>query len=228
MQAQVETSGRRVKDLTKTLDDKKDQLEKFTKNAKEHKEARRVEIDNLKLAKGELRTEKNTRENQLTADGRKIQAAMQKRHEDTMAQLNNTIVQLTGELQEMESQNRAAEKTLLTQYDGADKQYTEALNSYDTEMSEKTKEKSEAEADCQDAEYQLSQIRDQWKERQDESRKRDDLKAIMDKKEAEQRKKLETLDKAAQFLQAHYRGMVARRDMERARKGKKGRKGRKK
>ena len=53
----------------------------------------------------------------------------------------------------MESQNRAAEKTLLTQYDGADKQYTEALNSYDTEMSEKTKEKSEAEADCQDAEY---------------------------------------------------------------------------
>lgn len=72
MQDQVETSGRRVKDLTKTLDDKKDQLEKFTKNAKEHKEARRVEIDNLKLAKGELRTEKNTRENQLTADGKKI------------------------------------------------------------------------------------------------------------------------------------------------------------
>ena len=44
----------------------------------------------------------------------------------------------------------------------------------------------------------------------------------MDKKEAEQRKKLDTLNKAAQFLQAHYRGMVARRDMERARKGKKG------
>ena len=84
MQEQVETSGRRVKDLNKTLDDKKDQLEKFTKNAKEHKEARRVEIDNLKLAKGELRTEKNTRENQLTADGKKIQAAMQKRHEETM------------------------------------------------------------------------------------------------------------------------------------------------
>ena len=41
-----------------------------------------------------------------------------------------------------------AEKTLLTAYDGADKQYTEALNSYDTEMSEKTKEKNEAEADC--------------------------------------------------------------------------------
>jgi len=50
----------------------------------------------------------------------------------------------------------------------------------------------------------------------------------MDKKEAEQRKKMDTLNKAAQFLQAHYRGMLARREMERARKGKKGRKGRKK
>lgn len=45
-------------------------------------------------------------------------------------------------------QNQLAERQLLTQYDGADKQYTEALNSYDTEMGEKTKEKQEAEADC--------------------------------------------------------------------------------
>ena len=48
----------------------------------------------------------------------------------------------------MKAANSGAERTLLTQYDGADKQYTEALNSYDTEMSEKTKEKQEAEADC--------------------------------------------------------------------------------
>ena len=56
----------------------------------------------------------------------------------------------------------------------------------------------------------------------EERRKRDNLKAIMDKKEAEQRKKRDTLNKAAQFLQAHYRGMVARRDMAKASKGKKG------
>lgn len=228
MQEQVETSSRRVKDLSKTLEDKKDQLEKFTKNAKEHKEGRRQEIEQLKLAKGDLRNEKNQRENQLTAEGKKIQAAMQKRHEETMTNLNQTIQQLEEELTVSKGQNQLAERQLLTQYDGADKQYTEALNSYDTEMGEKTKEKQEAEADCQDAEYQLKQILEQFNERIEERRKREALKAIMDKKEAEQRKKLDTLNKAAQFLQAHYRGMVARRDMERARKGKKGRKGRKK
>ena len=145
-----------------------------------------------------------------------------------MHALSATIDQLTGELLTVKNENYVAEKTLHTAYDGADKQYTEALNSYDTEMSEKTKEKNEAEADCQDAEYQLSQIREQYAERLEERRKREALKAIMDKKEAEQRKKMDTLNKAAQFLQAHYRGMLARREMERARKGKKGRKGRKK
>lgn len=45
MAEQCETSGKRVKDLTKTLTEKNDQLEKFTKNAKEHKEARRLEIE---------------------------------------------------------------------------------------------------------------------------------------------------------------------------------------
>jgi len=77
-------------------------------------------------------------------------------------------------------------------------------------------------------EYQLKQIQESYEERLEEKRKRENLKAIMDKKEAEQRKKIATLNKAAQFLQAHYRGMVARRDMERAKKNKKGGKRRKK
>lgn len=145
-----------------------------------------------------------------------------------MHQLKATIEQLNGDLAQVKADNFGNEKVLITQYDGADKQYTEALNSYDTEMSEKTKEKNEAEAECQDQEYQLSQIREQWAERIEESRKREALKAIMDKKEAEQRKKMDTLNKAAEFLQAHYRGMLARREFEKSRKGKKGRKGRKK
>jgi len=40
--------------------------------------------------------------------------------------------------------NTADEKQLVTQYDGADKQYTEALASYDVDMADKTREKNEA------------------------------------------------------------------------------------
>ena len=89
-------------------------------------------------------------------------------------------------------------------------------------MREKNKERDDTEADLKDQEYQLSQIRDQWAERLEEKRKREALALIMRKKEEQQRKEQDTLNKAAQFLQAHYRGMLARRDMEKARKGKKG------
>ena len=89
-------------------------------------------------------------------------------------------------------------------------------------MREKNKERDDTEADLKDQEYQLSQIRDQWAERLEEKRKREALALIMRKKEEQQRKEMDTLNKAAQFLQAHYRGMLARKDMEKARKGKKG------
>lgn len=41
-------------------------------------------------------------------------------------------------------------------------------------------------------------------------------------KKAQQQKEMNTLHEAARFLQAHYIGMLNRRDMDKARKGKKG------
>jgi septal ring factor EnvC (AmiA/AmiB activator) len=111
---------------------------------------------------------------------------------------------------------------LLGQYDGADKQYTEALESYDQDMRDKNKERDETRADLEDQEDQLRQIREQWAERREEARKRENLQAILDKKKEIQRKETDTLNQASKFLQAHYRGMLARREQERSRKGKKG------
>ena len=110
MHEQVETSGKRVKDLTKTLDDKRDQLEKFQKNAKEHKEARIKEIENLKSAKGDLRTEKNTKENELTRDGQKIKESNKERHTAKMISLQREIDTFNGELTEVKQMNTADEK----------------------------------------------------------------------------------------------------------------------
>jgi chromosome segregation ATPase len=184
----VELSGKRVKDLSDQLKSKKEALEKFTKSSKEHKENRRQEIENLKKAKNELKSDKYSMETQLATKGQSIKEAMQKRHEDRMNELNGSLRSLQGELLGVKTENAAAEKLLLTQYDGADKQYTEALESYDTEMREKNKERDDTRADLDDQEYLLSQIRDQWSERVEEKRKREDLQKIMDEKKAMQLK----------------------------------------
>ncbi len=94
-------------------------------------------------------------------------------------------------------------------------------------MREKNRERDDQAADLEDHEQQLAQIREQWAERKEEKRRREDLAEIIRVKEEAQKKHMDTLNKASQFLQAHYRGMLARRDQAKVSKGKK-RKGRKK
>lgn len=150
MMEQVETSGKRVKDLNKTLEDKKDQLDKFQKNAKELKEARRQEIENLKQARGELKNDKITQENQLSIKCEAIKESSEKRHQERMRELAQNIDELKAELKMVQDMNSNAEKQLLQQYDGADKLYTEALDQYDNDMREKNKDKEETLVDCQE------------------------------------------------------------------------------
>lgn len=95
-------------------------------------------------------------------------------------------------------------------------------------MREKNRERDDQAADLEDHEQQLAQIREQWADRKEEKRRREDLAEIIRVKEEAQKKHMDTLNKASQFLQAHYRGMLARRDASKiGGKGKK-RKGRKK
>jgi hypothetical protein len=55
----------------------------------------------------------------------------------------------------------------------------------------------------------------------EEKKKRDELLAIMKKKNEEQLRQMNLLNKAAEWVQGHWRGLLARREMEKARKGKK-------
>ncbi len=89
-------------------------------------------------------------------------------------------------------------------------------------MRDKTKEREDFEADERDMQHQLEELRQTWLERCEEKKKREMLAKILRKKEEEKQKEVDTLHKAAEFLQAHYRGMMQRREHERARKGKKG------
>ena len=175
MQEQVELSGKRVKDLSEQLKNKKDALEKFAKSSKELKERRRKEIDELRKNKSDLKNDKYTMENQLTTKGQATKDANQKHHAEKMNELRNLLNDLTVELKQVKDDNEKAEKQLLNSYDGADKQYTEALESYDTEMREKNKERDDTRADLMEQDNQLAQIREQWAERLEEKRKREAL-----------------------------------------------------
>lgn len=57
--------------------------------------------------------------------------------------------------------------------------------------------------------------------RKEEKRKREELAIFMQKRNDEQKEILDRLAKASEYIQAHWRGLLARKDMEKQRKGNK-------
>jgi len=85
-------------------------------------------------------------------------------------------------------------------------------------MRDHNKQKDIVQKEFDDADEQLRQVKEQWSERLEEKRKRLDLQAIIDRRKAEQDKAQMQLNKAAEWVQAHWRGRLARIEMDKARK----------
>lgn len=124
--------------------------------------------------------------------------------------------------------NKADETKLQKDFDDANNAYTQALESYDSEMKLKQEEKADSQKKLDEVLHELQIYKDDWEKRKEEKRKYNEIQDIIKRKEEEQRKQREALDKAAQYIQAHWLGMLARRDAEKARRGKKKKKGKKK
>lgn len=74
--------------------------------------------------------------------------------------------------------------------------------------------------------HERDQLKEEWEQRQEEQRKYKEIQEIVEFKEKLHRDKLESLTRASQYVQAHWRGLISRREGEKARKKKK--KGKKK
>ena len=70
-------------------------------------------------------------------------------------------------------------------------------------------------------EHERDQLKKEWEQRCDEERKYKEIQAMVEKKEKMHRVKMDALYRAAQYVQAHWRGLISRREGEKARKKKK-------
>ena len=67
----------------------------------------------------------------------------------------------------------------------------------------------------------LKAIKEDYDMRVEEKRKRDEIAAIMRHKNDVQNEKMQRLERATEFIQAHWKGMIARKESDKLRKGKK-------
>lgn len=75
--------------------------------------------------------------------------------------------------------------------------------------------------DYDDTATDLKQAREEFELLREEARKREEIAAILARKNAEFSEKMDKLNKASEYLQAHWLGMLARKERDKAMKGKK-------
>jgi DNA repair exonuclease SbcCD ATPase subunit len=223
-QEQLSISKKRVSELEEQLQKKTNDKDTFTNLAKEQKDQRTKEISELKETQANLRQDKVKKEEELLSKGDNDLKNLREAHEERKNQLRAEIDRLEQELKATKKLNGDEESALVGKYEIAEKGYKDTLETYDQDMRENIKQKDNAQKAYDEEFAHLKSVREQWEERQEENRKREALQKIIDERKRVQQKKLDTLNKAAQFLQAHWRGMMQRKEQEKARKGKKGRK----
>ena len=95
------------------------------------------------------------------------------------------------------------------------------IHAYDNEMNDATREKAKVLQQYEETNRDLGYVQEDYKQRLEERKKREEILEIMKKKNEEQQKQIDLLNKASEWVQAHWKGLLARREMEKARKGKK-------
>jgi len=128
----------KLKNSTSQLQDqlrsKTDSFQKFCESAKESKEQRSKELEDLKSLSIARRSEKTTREDDLKSQGDQRRKEHEEAHIQMKADLQKQIDALQKQIDTKSEANRSEEQKLTSAFESADKMYAEALDSYDTEM----------------------------------------------------------------------------------------------
>ena len=211
----------RTQKLRENRDQKKDQLQKYLEQSKENKEQGESEIKQLQTTIGQSNTDKERELRELNEISKVNHEALSKQHTEEVTSLKKKIDQLEKMQAEVKNKNKLDETKLREDYKKASTLYTENLNIYDQDMKEQTRSKQTATEQFDSSHNELVLVNEEYKFRLEERKQREEILAIMKKKNDEQSKQMNLLNKAAEWMQAHWRGLLARREMEKARKGKK-------
>lgn len=117
-----------------TLRKKDDEFHKFQESAKEQREQRQKELEDLKNQQINKQTDRKTKEDDLKSEGDAVRKRHAQEHLERKDMLQKQINELQKKLEQKTAANQAEELKLTSAFENADKMYTEALDTYDTEL----------------------------------------------------------------------------------------------
>ena len=138
-----------------------------------------------------------------------------------MAKLTKEQTTLSKKMNEVETANRKLETEDRKNFVKVFQDYHNVVGDYDKDLFFNSAENNKVQGEYEETANDLKEIEQEYNDRVEARRKRDEISAMMQKKKDEQNAKIEKLSRACEWIQAHWRGMLARKEMEKARKGKK-------
>jgi len=113
------------------------------------------------------------------------------------------------------------EMNLRKEFKKASNDYLNSIQVYDADIGNQTLDNHKTQGELDDTLGELATIKEEYEIRLEEKKKRDEIALIMQKKNDDQNEKMDRLERACEFIQAHWRGLLEQRIMEKARKKKK-------
>lgn len=221
MNKQIQILQDSTKNLQTTRDNRQETLQKQLESMKEQKEMREMEIANLKSQIHSEVSNKNLTQKQIDERTEEEKQDLDKRAAGRRKKLGKEIDTQTEELKTVKVNNKQTEEVSFKLYKGRRTGLIEKLTDYDEEMNQETEHMNKVGTDAKDIRGELEATTENYNQRMEERKKRREEEERIAARKAKMDKERQQLVNAAEWVQAHWRGLVTRREMEKGRKKKK-------
>lgn len=227
IEANLTQLSERITQLKQTRDQKKDQYDKYIEECTKQKEQRQAQIAFLKNQVNFERSEKDKAIEMAEEQSNQDEDQLDKSHKDAITKLDADLDKFTKAYTKLKNDNITSENQMRQQYSRSFKNWTNTVIGYDQDLKNQERENKKSQAEYDDVQHELQEMKEHFNLLLEEKRKREELNRFMQRKKDEQSAKMNRLIRATEYIQAHWTGMIERKNWEKG-PGKKKKKKKKK
>lgn len=161
--------------LKETLRTKEDSYSKFQESAKEQKEQRQHDLEDLKKMQIDKQTKRKTDEERLNDMGEEVRKHREEEHLKRKAELDKKLSEMKTLIEQKIQANKAEEEGQYKLFENADTQYKSSVETYDSELNQQSAELKTLNKELEDKFYELNQLKQEWEQRLEENRKQKEI-----------------------------------------------------
>lgn len=218
----VEELSTKNVNLRKKLNEKQDNYSKFKQQTDDRREQLENERSTLTSERSAEAMAKEKERERIKTESERNQLINKQNHENRMKELKEKREKLVTHLTALKNSNSLEEQKLRKEFERSENNARENIRTYDKDMEKQNEALNTLKEQYAQVKEQLGMVENMYRGKMEEKRRKLEEELKRKKLEQQREQQLDSLNKAAEWIQAHYRGLLTRRAY--LKKGKKGKK----